>query len=160
MDKIERVEPAQASTVSPVEFRPSPRSGDDVVASFRKRSRGYGGKAEYAGAISGCARKERWCVLGANGAGNQICCSCVAGETEPDQGGGNVTSAAASGWAISHQHSMETAGPRSTVIRIRLDNGHFPAGGQGTLTQLAGCFASAFPATMSRSPVVCCLALD
>src|ERR1700727_1359395 len=56
LDKIERVEP------------PRRRSGDDV-ASSRNVHKGYGSQPIYEGLDLRLRRQERWCVLGANGAG-------------------------------------------------------------------------------------------
>src|ERR1700729_26744 len=68
LDKIERVEPPKRRQTVVFEFRSPPRSGDDV-AGFKNVHKGYGSQSIYAGLDFLVRRKERWCVLGANGAG-------------------------------------------------------------------------------------------
>ena len=68
LDKIERVEPPKRRQSVQFEFRSPPRSGDDVVV-FENVHKAYGRHSIYAGLDLHLGRKERWCVLGANGAG-------------------------------------------------------------------------------------------
>src|SRR5579883_1650450 len=85
LDKIERVEPPRRRQTVRFEFRPPPRSGDDV-ASFRNVHKFYGSQRIYAGLDFQVRRKERWCVLGANGAGKSTLLKLVAGATRAEQG--------------------------------------------------------------------------
>src|SRR6478736_10015711 len=50
------------------DFQPAPRSGEDVV-SLKNVHKAYGSKTIYEGLDFMVRRKERWCVLGINGAG-------------------------------------------------------------------------------------------
>src|SRR5262245_4367896 len=67
-DKVERGEPPRRRQSVQFEFRSPPRSGDDV-ASFKSVDKAYGAQAIYSGLDFQVRRRERWCVLGANGAG-------------------------------------------------------------------------------------------
>src|ERR1700748_2337661 len=78
LDKIERVEPPRRRQSVEFEFRTPPRSGDDV-ASFRNVHKGYGSQPIYAGLDFLVRRKERWCVLGANGGGKSTLLTLAAG---------------------------------------------------------------------------------
>src|SRR3546814_16231764 len=69
LDKIEKIEPPRRRQSVQIEFRSPPRSGEDV-ALFRDVHKGYGSQPIYAGLDLQVRRRERWCVLGANGAGN------------------------------------------------------------------------------------------
>src|ERR1700749_4061350 len=135
LDKMERVEPPRRRQSIQFEFRPPPRSGDDV-ASFRNVHKTYGSQPIYAGLDFQVRRKERWCVLGANGAGKSTLLKLVAGSEGPDRGtvalGANVR------MGYFAQHSMDLLDGDDTVFES-LD-GSFPQAGQGALRSLAGCF--------------------
>jgi len=135
LDKIERVEPPRRRQSVQFEFRPAPRSGDDVVG-FRNVHKGYGDRPIYAGLDLQLRRKERWCVLGSNGAGKSTLLKLVAGATEPDQG--NVVLGASVKMGYFAQHSMDLLDGDATVFEW-LDEA-FPQAGQGSLRTLAGCF--------------------
>src|ERR1700749_3106435 len=68
LDKIERVEPPKRRQTVAFEFIPAPRSGG-VVVSLRNAHKGYGSRRIYAGLDFAIRRRERWCVMGVNGAG-------------------------------------------------------------------------------------------
>ncbi len=135
LDKIERVEPPRRRQTVQFEFRPPPRSGDEV-ASFRSVHKRYGSQPIYAGLDFQVRRMERWCVLGANGAGKSTLLKLVAGETGPDQGTVSVGSNVRMGYFA--QHSMDLLDGDDTVFES-LDKS-FPRAGQGPLRTLAGCF--------------------
>ncbi|MGH7803884.1 MAG: ABC-F family ATP-binding cassette domain-containing protein, partial [Candidatus Binatia bacterium] len=63
LEKIEKVEPPQRRKVIEFEFRPAPRSGDDV-ARLAKVSKGYGARKIHERLDLLLRRKERWCVMG------------------------------------------------------------------------------------------------
>ncbi len=135
LDKIERVEPPRRRQTVRFEFRPPPRSGDDV-ASFRNVHKRYGSQTIYAGLDFQVRRKERWCVLGANGAGKSTLLKLAAGETAPDEG--TVTLGGSVRMGYFAQHSMDLLDGDDTVFET-LDKS-FPRAGQGALRTLAGCF--------------------
>ena len=135
LDKIERVEPPRRRQSVQFEFRPPPRSGDDV-ASFKNVHKGYGRQPIYAGLDFQVRRTERWCVLGANGAGKSTLLKLAAGEIGPDEG--KVTVGASVKMGYFAQHSMDLLDGDETVFET-LDRS-FPRAGQGPLRTLAGCF--------------------
>jgi ATPase subunit of ABC transporter with duplicated ATPase domains len=135
LDKIERVEPPRRRQTVQFEFRPPPRSGDDV-ARFKDVHKSYGSQSIYAGLDFKLRRTERWCVLGANGAGKSTLLKLVAGETAPDRGTVTVGGSVRMGYFA--QHSMDLLDGDDTVFES-LEKA-FPQAGQGTLRTLAGCF--------------------
>jgi ATPase subunit of ABC transporter with duplicated ATPase domains len=68
LDKIERVEPPKTRKVVEFDFRQPPRSGDDVVR-IENVSKKYGARTIHEKLDLHLRRKERWCVMGINGAG-------------------------------------------------------------------------------------------
>jgi len=135
LDKIERVEPPKRRQTVSFDFRPAPRSGEDV-ASLRNVHKGYGGRSIYAGLDLTLRRRERWCVLGINGAGKSTLLKLVAGAAEPDQGSVNLGGSVKMGYFA--QHAMDLLDGERTVLQTLEDA--FPLAGQGALRTLAGCF--------------------
>ncbi|MCC6876228.1 MAG: ABC-F family ATP-binding cassette domain-containing protein, partial [Sandaracinaceae bacterium] len=68
VEKIEKVEPPKRRRVIEFEFPAPPRSGDDVCK-LSDIHKSYGSKVIYHGLDFLVRRKERWCVMGVNGAG-------------------------------------------------------------------------------------------
>jgi ATPase subunit of ABC transporter with duplicated ATPase domains len=135
LEKIERVEPPKRRQVIEFEFRPAPRSGDDVVK-VQGLCKAYGERKVFDGFDLLVRRKERWCVMGANGAGKSTLLKLVAGEAQPDAG--TVTIGAAVKFGYFAQHSMEVLGGDETVYQT-LENA-FPNATVGSLLSLAGAF--------------------
>ena len=135
LDKIEKVEPPKVQKKVDFEFRPAPRSGDDVarLAAVAKR---YGSRTVYDGLDLLVRRGERWCVLGANGAGKSTLLKLVAGATTPDAGAVTVGASVRMGYFA--QHAMELLEPEATVWQTLQDT--FPRASVGSLRTLAGCF--------------------
>ena len=78
LDKIDKVEPPRRRQTVQFDFRPAPRSGEDVV-SLKKVHKGYGSRRIYEGLDFTVRRRERWCVMGINGAGKSTLLKLVAG---------------------------------------------------------------------------------
>ncbi|MCW0234766.1 MAG: ATP-binding cassette domain-containing protein [Ferrovibrio sp.] len=135
LDKIERVEPPRRRQAVQFEFRTPPRSGEDV-ANFRDVHKSYGSQPIYAGLDFQVRRKERWCVLGANGTGKSTLLKLIAGDTKPDQGSVSLGSSVKMGYFA--QHSMDLLDGDDTIFET-LDKS-FPQAGQPALRTLAGCF--------------------
>ncbi len=135
LEKIEKVEPPKTRQSLDFEFRPAPRSGDDVVklASLRKA---FGARAVFDGFDLWIRRGERWCVMGANGAGKTTLLKLVAGEAQPDTGRMAIGSGVKLGYFA--QHSMELLDGTHSVFET-LDHA-FPHSTVGALRSLAGCF--------------------
>jgi ATPase subunit of ABC transporter with duplicated ATPase domains len=135
LEKIEKVEPPKRRKVVDFEFRPAPRSGDDVVklAGVRKA---YGDRVVFDGLDLWIRRRERWCVMGANGAGKSTLLKMIAGAAQADSGSVTIGASVTLGYFA--QHSMEVLDGDDTVYET-LANA-FPQATVGSLRALAGCF--------------------
>ncbi len=135
LDKIDRVEPPRRRETVMFEFRPAPRSGDDVV-SLKGVDKRYGSRTIYEGLDFQVRRKERWCVMGVNGAGKSTLLKLVTGTAEPDAGTIRIGANVKLGYFA--QHAMELLDGEQTVFEWLESS--FPQAGQGSLRALAGCF--------------------
>jgi ATPase subunit of ABC transporter with duplicated ATPase domains len=135
LDKIEKVEPPKRRKALEFDFRPPPRSGDDV-AKLEGVVKGYGARTIYAGLDLLVRRRERWCVMGVNGAGKSTLLKLVAGETGPDAG--RVTIGASVKLGYFAQHAMELLEAEKTVIETL--RSAFPLATVGSMRSLAGAF--------------------
>ncbi len=135
LDKIDKVEPPRRRKVVEFEFRPAPRSGDDV-AKLDSVVKGFGTRKIYDGLDLLLRRRERWCVMGINGAGKSTLLKLVAGEIAPDRG--RVTLGAAVKLGYFAQHAMELLVGDQTVIETL--RATFPMASIGTMRTLAGAF--------------------
>jgi ATPase subunit of ABC transporter with duplicated ATPase domains len=135
LDKIEKLEPPKKRVLVPFEFRPPPRSGNDVVtlAGVTKR---YGSRAVYEGFDFEVKRGERWCVIGVNGAGKSTLLKLVAGVIEPD--GGTVRLGASLKLGYFAQSALEILDPALTVWE-QIDHA-FPAATTPSKRSLLGAF--------------------
>ncbi|MEJ0050348.1 MAG: ABC-F family ATP-binding cassette domain-containing protein [Methylovirgula sp.] len=135
LDKIEKVEPPKRRQTVSFEFRPAPRSGDDVV-SLKNVHKSYGALSIYEGLNFAIRRKERWCVMGVNGAGKSTLLKLVTGFTQPDEGTVSLGGTVKMGYFA--QHAMDLLDGDHTVFQALEDA--FPQAGRGSLLALAGCF--------------------
>jgi ATPase subunit of ABC transporter with duplicated ATPase domains len=135
LEKIDRVEPPRRRETIEFEFRPAPRSGEDV-ASLKGVHKSYGTRSIYEGLDLQLRRRERWCVMGINGAGKSTLLRLIAGATTPDAG--TVALGASVKMGYFAQHAMEVLEGERTVFETLEDA--FPQAGQGSLRALAGCF--------------------
>ncbi|WP_104664271.1 ABC-F family ATP-binding cassette domain-containing protein [Ensifer adhaerens] len=135
LDKIDRVEPPKRRQSVAFEFRPAPRSGEDVI-NIKGVHKKYGSRSIYEGLDFMVRRRERWCIMGINGAGKSTLLKLVAGSTEPDEG--NVTLGASVKLGYFAQHAMDVLDGDRTVLQQLEDT--FPQAGQAPLRALAGCF--------------------
>ena len=135
LDKIDRVEPPKRQQTIVFEFRPAPRSGEDVVM-LKKVSKGYGSRSIYDGLDFHIRRQERWCIMGINGAGKSTLLKLVAGAAEPDDGTVKRGPSVKMGYFA--QHAMDLLEGDRTVFETLQDE--FPQAGQAPLRTLAGCF--------------------
>jgi ATPase subunit of ABC transporter with duplicated ATPase domains len=135
LDKIEKVEPPRTRKTVVFEFRPAPRSGEDV-ARLAGVHKAYGSRKVYDGLDLLVRRGERWCVLGANGAGKTTLLKLVAGAAKPDSGA--VTLGASVRMGYFAQHAMELLEGEKSVWDTLQDT--FPKASIGSLRALAGCF--------------------
>ncbi len=135
LDKIDRVEPPKRRQVVEFEFRPAPRSGEDVV-SLKGVHKRYGSRTIYEGLDLQLRRRERWCVMGVNGAGKSTLLKLVTGATDPDAGTVQLGASVKMGYFA--QHAMEVLDGERSVFEWLEDS--FPQAAQGSLRALAGCF--------------------
>jgi ATPase subunit of ABC transporter with duplicated ATPase domains len=135
LDKIEKVEPPKRRKVLEFDFRPAPRSGEDV-AKVEKLVKGYGARKIYDGLDLLIRRRERWCVMGVNGAGKSTLLKLIAGETKPDAGVVAIGASVKMGYFA--QHAMELLDPTKNVLET-LQHA-FPLATIGTMRSLAGAF--------------------
>ncbi len=135
LDKIDRVEPPKRRQVVNFEFRPAPRSGEDIVR-IEKVKKAYGSRSIYDGLDFHVRRRERWCILGVNGAGKSTLLKLVAGAAEPDAGSVSRGPSVKLGYFA--QHAMDVIDGDQTIFQT-LESA-FPQAGQAPLRALAGCF--------------------
>ncbi|MDC9825132.1 ABC-F family ATP-binding cassette domain-containing protein [Devosia sp. ZB163] len=135
LDKIDRVEPPKRRQTVNFEFRPAPRSGEDVVM-LKNVAKRYGSRTIYDGFSFHIRRQERWCIMGINGAGKSTLLKLVAGAADPDDGTVNRGPSVKMGYFA--QHAMDVLDGDRTVFETLQDN--FPQANQAPLRALAGCF--------------------
>jgi len=135
LDKIDRVEPPRRRQTVAFEFRPAPRSGEDVVI-LKNVHKGYGARPIYQGLDFQVRRRERWAIMGINGAGKSTLLRLVAGAAEPDEG--TVMRGPSVKMGYFAQHAMDVLDGDLTVFQ-QLESS-FPQAGQAPLRALAGCF--------------------
>jgi ATPase subunit of ABC transporter with duplicated ATPase domains len=135
LDKIDRVEPPKRRQTVEFEFRPAPRSGEDV-ALLKGVSKRYGDRTIYDGLDFHVRRRERWCIMGVNGAGKSTLLKLVTGTADPDQG--TVSRGPSVKMAYFAQHAMDVLDGDLTVFQ-QLESS-VPQAGQAPLRALAGAF--------------------
>ena len=135
LDKIEKLEPPRRRKVLSFDFRPAPRSGNDVVK-LSGIHKAYGKRVIYDGLDLMIRRRERWCIMGENGAGKSTLLKLIAGQIQPDRG--SVTIGAAVKLGYFAQHAMDLLDPTTTVQGSLI--AAFPTASIGQLRALAGAF--------------------
>ncbi len=135
LEKIEKVEPPRRRERVSFEFKPAPRSGEDV-AKLTGIHKAYEDLTIYKGFDFLVRRRERWCVLGVNGAGKSTLLKLITGSSAPDSGTVTVGGSVKLGYFA--QHSMEVLDGAKTVWQTLVDA--FPRTSEGSLRSLAGCF--------------------
>ena len=135
LEKIETIELPKKRAVVRFDFKPPPRSGDDV-AILEKLSKGYGARHLYEGLDFLIRRGERWCVMGVNGAGKTTLLKMVAGVLPPDCGTVRLGASVKLGYFS--QQTLDLLDLELTVLeQVQRD---FPAAGLGALRALVGAF--------------------
>jgi len=135
LDKIEKIELPKRRVVVKFEFRPPPRSGDQVAV-IDHLSKAYGKRTIYDDFSLTIRRGERWAVMGRNGAGKTTLLKILSGNLTPD--GGEVRLGASLKTGYFAQQSLDLLDPDLTVIeQLQKD---FPREGLGPLRSLAGAF--------------------
>jgi ATPase subunit of ABC transporter with duplicated ATPase domains len=135
LDKIEKIELPKKRRVVKFEFRPPPRSGDQV-ATLDGVSKAYGRRVVHDHLSMTIRRGERWCVMGKNGAGKSTLLKMVAGALAPDSG--SLTLGASLKLGYFAQQALDLLDPDLTIEeQLRND---FPHESIGALRNLAGAF--------------------
>ena len=135
LDKIERIELPKKRRVVKFEFRPPPRSGDQVAV-LEDVSKTYGRRVVHDHLSVTIRRGERWCVMGKNGAGKTTLLRMVAGVLPPDTG--EVTLGASVRLGYFAQQALDVLDPNLTVEE-QLQK-EFAQESVGALRKLAGAF--------------------
>ena len=135
LEKIERVELPKKRRVLKFDFRPPPRSGDQV-ATLEAVTKRYGRRLVHDGLNLTIRRGERWCVMGKNGAGKSTLLKMVAGALQPDSGSVQLGASLKLGYFA--QQSLDLLDPELSIEeQLQKD---FPAESIGVLRNLAGAF--------------------
>jgi ATPase subunit of ABC transporter with duplicated ATPase domains len=135
LDKIEKIELPRKRRVVKFDFRPPPRSGDQVAV-LEGVSKAYGRRVVHRGLNLVIRRGERWCVMGKNGAGKTTLLKMMAGAVPPDEG--EVTLGASVKLGYFAQQALDLLNPDLTVEeQLQRD---FPQESIGVLRSLAGAF--------------------
>ncbi len=135
LEKIEKIEPPKRIIEKSFDFKPPPRSGDDVIKVDRV-SKKYGQKVVHDGVELLVRRGERWAVMGENGAGKTTLLKMMAGVTSPDDGRVDIGASVTMGYFA--QHQLEQLDANRTVIEEL--QAFAPTTNLGVLRNLAGAF--------------------
>ncbi len=135
LDKIEKIELPKKRRVVKFDFRPPPRSGEQV-ATLEHVTKAYGRRVVHADLSLTIRRGERWCVMGKNGAGKSTLLKMVAGALPPDSGAVKLGASLKMGYFA--QQALDLLDPDLTIEeQLRKD---FPHESIGALKNLAGAF--------------------
>jgi ATPase subunit of ABC transporter with duplicated ATPase domains len=135
LEKIEKIELPKKRKVVKFDFRPPPRSGDQVTV-LEGVSKAYGRRVVYDGFSMTIRRGERWCVMGRNGAGKTTLLKIVAGALSPDAGDVKLGASLKLGYFA--QQALDLLDPDLTIEeQLQRD---FPDESIGVLRNLAGAF--------------------
>jgi ATPase subunit of ABC transporter with duplicated ATPase domains len=135
LEKIEKIELPKKREIVRFDFRPPPRSGDQVAV-IEDVHKAYGPRVVYDGLSLTIRRGERWCVMGRNGAGKSTLLKMVSGALEPDQG--SITLGASLKMGYFAQQALDVLDPALTVWEQMQKD--FPRESIGALRNLLGAF--------------------
>ena len=135
LDKIEKIELPKRRRLVKFEFRPPPRSGDQVAV-LEDVSKAYGRRVVHDHLNMTIRRGERWCVMGKNGAGKTTLLRMVAEVLPPDTGEVKLGASVRSGYFA--QQALDLLDPDLTIEeQLQKEFAHESV---GTLRSLAGAF--------------------
>ena len=135
LEKIEKLELPKKRRVVKFEFRPPPRSGDQVAV-LEDVSKAYGRRVVHDHLNAIIRRGERWCVMGKNGAGKTTLLKMVAGALQPDAGEVKLGASVRLGYFA--QQALDLLNPDLTIEEQLQEE--FPHESVGVLRNLAGAF--------------------
>jgi ATPase subunit of ABC transporter with duplicated ATPase domains len=135
LEKIEKIELPKKRRVVKFDFRPPPRSGDQVAV-LEGVAKAYGRRVIYDDLNLTIRRGERWCVMGKNGAGKTTLLKMVAGTLPADKGAVKLGASVKLGYFA--QQALDLLDPDLTIEeQLQKD---FPHESIGVLRNLAGAF--------------------
>jgi ATPase subunit of ABC transporter with duplicated ATPase domains len=135
LEKIEKIELPKKREIVRFDFRPPPRSGDQVAV-IEDVHKAYGPRVVYEALSLTIRRGERWCVMGRNGAGKSTLLKMVSGALDPDRG--SITLGASLKMGYFAQQALDVLDPALTAWeQIQKD---FPRESVGALRNLLGAF--------------------
>lgn len=135
LDKIEKLELPKRRVVVKFDFKPPPRSGDQVAV-IEHLAKAYGKRVIYEDFSLTIRRGERWAVMGRNGAGKTTLLKMLSGSLAPDDGEVRLGASLKMGYFA--QQSLDLLDPDLTIMeQLEKD---FPREGVGALRSLAGAF--------------------
>jgi ATPase subunit of ABC transporter with duplicated ATPase domains len=135
LEKIEKIELPKKRRVVKFDFRPPPRSGDQIAV-IENVSKAYGPRLIYDHLNLTIRRGERWCVMGRNGAGKTTLLRMIAGVASPDEGEVKLGASLKMGYFA--QQALDLLDPDLTIEeQLQKD---FPNESIGVLRNLAGAF--------------------
>ncbi len=145
LEKIEKIELPKKRRVVKFDFRPPPRSGDDVAVleGIEKR---YGSRTIYDGVDFMIQRGQRWAVMGRNGAGKTTLLKLIAGAIEPDAGSVRIGASVRMGYFA--QQALQVLDSALTVEEPMARD--FPGESVGVLKNLLGAFQFSGDETAKR----------
>ena len=135
LEKIDRVEPPRRQEKLSFEFKPAPRSGEDVVK-ITGVNKAYGDLRHLQGLRLPAPAQGALGVMGVNGAGKSTLLKMMVGQTQPDEG--TVTIGASVKVGYFAQHAMDLLDGKLTVWETLVNA--FARSSEGTLRSLAGAF--------------------
>jgi len=135
LEKIEVIAEPKRIIEKTFDFKPAPRSGDDVIA-VDGVTKKFGEKKVHDNMSLLVRRTERWVVMGENGSGKTTLLKMMAGALKPDAGSVSIGASVTMGYFA--QHQMEQLDADRTVIEELV--AHSPTTNLGTLRNLAGAF--------------------
>jgi len=112
LEKIEKIELPKKRAVVKFEFRPPPRSGEQVAV-LEGVTKTYGKRVVHDCLNLLIRRGERWCVMGKNGAGKSTLLKMVAGQLAPDAGDVKLGASLRMGYFA--QQSLDLLDPDLTI---------------------------------------------
>ena len=112
LEKIEKIELPKKRAVVKFDFRPPPRSGEQVAV-LEGVTKAYGRRVVHDGLNLIIRRGERWCVMGKNGAGKSTLLKMVAGQLAPDAGDVKLGASLKMGYFA--QQSLDLLDPDLTI---------------------------------------------
>ena len=135
LEKIEKVELPKKRRVVKFEFKPPPRSGEQV-ALLEGVTKAYGPRVVHDGLHINIRRGERWAVMGKNGAGKSTLLKMIAGALAPDAGEVKLGASLKMGYFA--QQALDLLDADLTIEeQLHKD---FPHESIGVLRNLAGAF--------------------